>query len=38
MQWNKEENAGFSTGKPWLKSNYSDINVEEEQEKTRNPH
>lgn len=33
MQWNKEENAGFTTGKPWLKinSNYSDINVEEQE-------
>jgi oligo-1,6-glucosidase len=33
MQWNKEENAGFSSGKPWLKinPNYSDINVEEQE-------
>lgn len=29
MQWSDEENAGFSTGKPWLKinSNYQNINV-----------
>lgn len=32
MQWNKEENAGFTTGKPWLKinGNYKYINVENE--------
>lgn len=30
MQWNTNENAGFTTGKPWLKvnSNYKEINVE----------
>jgi alpha-glucosidase len=30
MQWSKEENAGFSSGKPWLKvnPNYNEINVE----------
>ena len=30
MQWNKANNAGFSTGKPWLKvnENYVAINVE----------
>ncbi|HLS61371.1 MAG TPA: alpha-glucosidase [Virgibacillus sp.] len=30
MQWSKDENAGFTTGKPWLKvnPNYQDINVE----------
>ncbi|RLL46698.1 alpha-glucosidase [Oceanobacillus piezotolerans] len=30
MQWNREENAGFTTGDPWLKvnPNYLDINVE----------
>ncbi|UCZ53928.1 alpha-glucosidase [Bacillus shivajii] len=30
MQWNDGENAGFTTGKPWLKlnPNYTDINVE----------
>lgn len=29
MQWSAEENAGFSTGKPWLKvnPNYREINV-----------
>lgn len=31
MQWNEDENAGFTTGKPWLKINptYKHINVEE---------
>ena len=30
MQWNAEENAGFTTGKPWLKinPNYTQINAE----------
>ncbi|WP_010647732.1 glycoside hydrolase family 13 protein [Oceanobacillus massiliensis] len=30
MQWNAEENAGFTTGESWLKvnSNYREINVE----------
>lgn len=30
MQWNKESNAGFTSGKPWLgvNGNYLDINVE----------
>jgi alpha-glucosidase len=30
MQWNDTENAGFSSGKPWMKvnPNYSEINVE----------
>lgn len=30
MQWNSEENAGFTTGKPWLNLNYryKEINVE----------
>jgi alpha-glucosidase len=30
MQWNKEANAGFGTGKPWLKvnPNFKNINVE----------
>lgn len=29
MQWSSEENAGFTTGKPWLgiNDNYKDINV-----------
>jgi alpha-glucosidase len=32
MQWTAEENAGFTTGKPWLKvnPNYRTINVEAE--------
>lgn len=32
MQWNDEENAGFSTGQPWLQvgKNYRDINVAKE--------
>lgn len=32
MQWNDKENAGFTTGKPWLKinDNYIDINAESE--------
>ena len=32
MQWSKEKNAGFSTGKPWLKvnGNYTEVNVETE--------
>ncbi|RBW69821.1 glycoside hydrolase family 13 protein [Bacillus taeanensis] len=31
MQWNNEENAGFTKGKPWLKlnPNYTEINVEQ---------
>ena len=31
MQWNDKENAGFTTGKPWLKvnPNYTEINVEQ---------
>lgn len=30
MQWNTQENAGFTTGTPWLKvnDNYTEINVE----------
>ena len=30
MQWNAEENAGFTSGKPWLKlhPNYTEVNVE----------
>lgn len=31
VQWNGDENAGFSTGEPWLEvnPNYTEINVEE---------
>ena len=30
MQWNDSDNAGFTTGKPWLRcnDNYKEINVE----------
>lgn len=33
MQWSSKENAGFTTGKPWLKvnPNYTTINVEAQQ-------
>ncbi|WP_366525111.1 alpha-glucosidase [Flavobacterium sp.] len=33
MQWNDEKNAGFTTGKPWLKvnPNYTDVNVAEQE-------
>lgn len=33
MQWNDSENAGFTTGRPWLKvnPNYKEINVKEQQ-------
>ena len=32
MQWNDQENAGFTTGTPWIKvnPNYVEINAEEE--------
>jgi alpha-glucosidase len=32
MQWNAEENAGFTTGTPWMKinPNYKEINVEKQ--------
>ena len=32
MQWSGEENAGFTTGKPWIRvnPNYTDINAESE--------
>ena len=35
MQWSAGENAGFSSGKPWLKvnGNYSEVNVEAERNK-----
>ncbi|NVD08613.1 alpha-glucosidase [Vibrio sp. JPW-9-11-11] len=31
MQWNEQDNAGFTTGSPWLpvNDNYSDINAEQ---------
>lgn len=34
MQWSGEENAGFTSGTPWMKvnPNYSEINVEAQQE------
>lgn len=34
MQWSAGENAGFTTGKPWLKlnPNHTDINVQAQQE------
>ncbi len=37
MQWNAGENAGFTTGKPWLKinPNYTEINVEAQE---KDPH
>ena len=33
MQWTNEENAGFTSGEPWIKlaDNYHQINVEKEQ-------
>lgn len=33
MQWSEDDNAGFSTGKPWLKvnPNYTKINVAAQQ-------
>ena len=35
MQWSADENAGFSSAKPWLKinANYKEVNVESEQNK-----
>ena len=35
MQWDASENAGFTTGKPWLKvnPNYREINVADQQER-----
>lgn len=34
VQWNDRENAGFTTGTPWLKvnSNYREINVEKQEQ------
>lgn len=36
MQWNDSENAGFTTGKPWMKvqENYREINVAKQQNET----
>ena len=36
VQWNDKENAGFTTGTPWLKvnSNYKEINVESQEKDT----
>ena len=33
MQWNSQENAGFTSGTPWIKTNenYKDINVENQE-------
>ena len=33
VQWNASANAGFTSGKPWMKvnDNYTDINVKEQQ-------
>lgn len=37
MQWSDEENAGFTTGKPWLKvnENYQNINVKAQETDSR---
>ena len=39
FQWNDAENAGFTTGKPWLKvnPNYAEINVETEERDENSP-
>lgn len=39
FQWNDSENAGFTTGKPWLKvnPNYKEINVEREEKDENSP-
>ena len=39
FQWNSSENAGFTTGKPWLKinPNYKEINVELEEKDENSP-
>ena len=39
FQWNSSENAGFTTGKPWLKlnPNYKEINVETEDKDENSP-
>ena len=39
MQWDATENAGFTTGKPWLgiNPNYTKINVENQKNDRRTP-
>ena len=39
FQWNASENAGFTTGKPWLaiNPNYTEINVETEEKDENSP-
>ena len=39
FQWNSSENAGFTTGKPWLaiNPNYTEINVETEEKDENSP-
>jgi oligo-1,6-glucosidase len=39
FQWNDSANAGFTTGKPWLKinPNYKEINVEAEEKDAHSP-
>ncbi len=39
FQWDASENAGFTTGKPWLKinPNYTEINVETEEKDENSP-
>jgi oligo-1,6-glucosidase len=39
FQWDDSENAGFTTGKPWLKinPNYTEINVEAEEKDENSP-
>lgn len=36
MQWSADQNAGFTTGTPWLKvnPNYTEINVEEQEKRS----
>ena len=39
FQWNSSENAGFTTGKPWLaiNPNYTEINVETQENDENSP-
>jgi oligo-1,6-glucosidase len=39
FQWNASENAGFTTGKPWLKinPNYTEINAEKQEKDENSP-